>query len=65
MQLNMLYTTGTLNQYQRFSLAAGNSKLKYMLLAVLSTCRAAAFEQGRDYNTIKLNLLGKKLINRF
>jgi len=28
-------------------------------------CRAVAFEQGRDYNTIKLNLLGRKLINRF
>jgi hypothetical protein len=48
MQLNMLYTIGILNQYQRCSLAAGNGKLKYMLLAVLSPCRAVAFEQGRD-----------------
>jgi hypothetical protein len=36
-----------------------------MLLAVLRNCRAVAFEQGPDYDTIKLNLLGRKLINRF
>jgi len=48
----MLYTIGMLNQYERCGLAAGNSKLKYLLLAVLSKCRAVAFEQERDYNTI-------------
>jgi hypothetical protein len=48
MQLNMRYTIDISNHYQRCSLAAGNGKLKYMLLAVLSMCRVVAFEEGRD-----------------